>query len=83
MNESILIDTELLPPYFESENYIQLIGMKVIPTKNAISTTKNLKEFPSNKFAALHSLNRKLLTKTLTATILKKSQMQTSGKNKA
>ena len=57
--------------------------MKVIPTKNAISTTKNLKEFGSNKFAALHSLNRKLLTKTLTATILKKSQMQTSGKNKA
>ena len=36
LNGNSLIDTELLLPQFESEDYIQLIGVKVIPTKNAI-----------------------------------------------
>ena len=36
LNGNNLIDTELLLPQFESEDYIQLIGVKAIPTKNAI-----------------------------------------------
>ena len=56
--------------------------MKFISTKNAIGATKNLKEFGSNKSAALDCLHRKLATKSLIGTILQKWHMETSSKKK-